>query len=217
MKPSKIFEVYEDDNILFTKNLVPGIKVYDESLKKEGSAEFRSWNPFRSKLAAYLKKGAKNIFIRKDSVILYLGAATGTTVSHVSDIASSGFVFAVDISPTAMRSLYFLAEKRHNIAPILADASDINSLAKRISSADIVYQDIAQKSQVDIFIKNVNAFLLSGCFAFLAVKARSIDVTKKPSSVFSIVQKQLEQHFTIIDMKDLSPFQKDHMMFVCRK
>lgn len=48
--------------------------------------EYRIWNPFRSKLAAAIMAGIEDVWIRPKSKVLYLGAASGTTVSHVSDI-----------------------------------------------------------------------------------------------------------------------------------
>ena len=217
MKQSRIFEVYEKNKRLYTINLVPGAKVYDETLRKDGGKEFRDWNPSKSKLASYIIKGAKNIFIRKDSVILYLGASTGTTVSHVSDIVTEGLIFAVDLAPRVVRELLFLSQKRKNIAPILESASNIEELKKRISSVDVIYQDLAQRNQLQIFLKNINAFLNPGGFAFLAVKARSIDVTRKPKAIFNEVEQELQKTVTIVDKKSLEPFQKDHMMFVIKK
>lgn len=48
--------------------------------------EYRVWNPFRSKLAAAILGGVDNIWIVPGAKVLYLGAASGTTVSHVSDL-----------------------------------------------------------------------------------------------------------------------------------
>lgn len=48
--------------------------------------EYRAWNPFRSKLAAAILGGVDQIHIKPGAKVLYLGAASGTTVSHVSDI-----------------------------------------------------------------------------------------------------------------------------------
>ncbi len=48
--------------------------------------EYRVWNPFRSKLAAAILGGVDQIYMPPGSKVLYLGAASGTTVSHVSDI-----------------------------------------------------------------------------------------------------------------------------------
>lgn len=48
--------------------------------------EYRVWNPFRSKLAAGVLGGMDDIFIAPGKKVLYLGAASGTSVSHVADI-----------------------------------------------------------------------------------------------------------------------------------
>jgi rRNA 2'-O-methyltransferase fibrillarin len=59
-------------------------------LKKQGEngekIEYRVWNPFRSKLGAAILGGVDQIHIKPGAKVLYLGAASGTTVSHVSDI-----------------------------------------------------------------------------------------------------------------------------------
>jgi len=219
MKQSTIFEVYEDSRRKrYTLNLSPGKKVYDEALVKENGREYREWNPRRSKLCAAIQKGCQNIFMRKGHVVLYLGSSTGTTVSHVSDIVGKeGLVFAVDFAPRVMRELVFLAEERNNIAPILADANRPDLFSPRVCAPDILYQDIAQRNQVDIFLKNIKAFLKDDGYALLAVKARSIDVTKRPRDIFTEVHKILEQSLTIVDVRTLEPLEMDHAFFICKQ
>ena len=218
---SKIFEVYESNERrrqLYTVNLNPGKNVYGERLVNQNDTEYREWDAFKSKLASSILKGSQNIFIRKNDVVLYLGSASGTTVSHVSDIVGKeGLVFAVDIAPRVMRDMIFLCYARRNIAPVLADANNSNILKERISAVDALYQDVAQKSQVDIFLKNADLFLKNGGYALLAVKARSIDVTRNPKQIFREVKEKLEKALTIIDYRELEPFQKDHCMFICKK
>ena len=218
---SKIFEVYESQGKrrqLYTINLVPGSNVYGERLVKENGFEYREWDASKSKLASTILKGSPNIGIRKNDVVLYLGSASGTTASHVSDIVgNNGFIFSVDLAPRVMRDLIFLCYKRKNIAPILADANKLDILKERISAVDVVYQDVAQKNQVEIFLKNTDIFLKNGGYALLALKARSIDVTKHPKQIFRDVKEKLEKKLTIIDYRELEPFQKDHAMFICRK
>ena len=101
----KLFEgVYRVDGKLATKNLTPRKKVYGEDLVKHSGTEYRMWNPYRSKLAAALINGLENMEIKADSKILYLGSATGTTPSHVSDIIGhGGRLFGVEISERNMR------------------------------------------------------------------------------------------------------------------
>lgn len=219
---SKIFEVYEAQENrkrqLYTINLVSGQAVYGEKLVEENGIEYREWDAYKSKLAACILKGSQNIGVRKNDVVLYLGAASGTTASHVSDIiGNEGFIFAVDVSPRAMRDLVFLCYKRKNIAPVLADANKIDETKERVSAVDVIYQDVAQKNQVEIFLKNSGLFLKDNGYALLAVKARSIDVTRQPKQIFKEVREKLEKNLAIIDYRELEPFQKDHCMFICKK
>ena len=203
---------------LLTKNLVPKTSVYGEKLIMSDKEEYREWNHRRSKLAAGLLKGISQIGIKPGSIVLYLGASTGTTVSHVSDIVDDGFVFALDFAPRVVRELVFLAEERKNIAPLLEDAFHPKNYIDKVSSVDVVFQDIAQRNQVEIFLRNVELFLIPGGFGLLSVKPRSIDVTRKPSSVFRDVKRQLEEaNMTIVDYKTLDPFEKDHALFVIKK
>ncbi|MBI2653656.1 fibrillarin-like rRNA/tRNA 2'-O-methyltransferase [Candidatus Woesearchaeota archaeon] len=222
IQQSKIFEVYEaiegKRKQLYTVNLTAGNNVYGEKLIQENNVEYREWDAFKSKLAAAILKESPNIGLRRGDVVLYLGSASGTTASHVSDIVGNdGFIFAVDVAPRVMRDLIFLCYKRKNIAPILADANKVDNLKERISAVDFVYQDVAQKNQVDIFMKNVDLFLKNDGYALLAVKARSIDVTRQPKQIFREVKEKLEKNLTIIDYRELEPFQKDHCMFICKK
>jgi len=204
---------------LFTKNLVPGKKVYDERLVVEQNIEYRDWEPKRSKLASAILKGIREIGIKEGDVVLYLGAASGTTASHVSDIVGEkGFVFALDFAPRVVRDLVFVCEARKNMAPLLFDANKPLEYKDRITpQVDIVYQDIAQKSQVEIFFKNVDMFLKKDGYCLLAVKSRSINVVENPRKIFDQVRKELEKHLKIIDFKTLEPFERDHMLFVCKK
>lgn len=222
MKKSRIFGVYESSEFgrkrLYTVNLTPGKRTYGEMLANENEIEFREWDAFKSKLAATILKGSPNIGLRENDVVLYLGSASGTTVSHVSDIVGNeGLIFAVDIAPRVMRDLVFLCYQRKNIAPILADANKADLMTGRICAVDVVYQDVAQKNQVEIFLKNVDLFLEKDGYALLVVKARSIDVTKNPKQIFKEVKEKLEKVLTIIDYRELEPFQKDHCMFMCKK
>ncbi len=199
----------------WTKNLLPGQAVYDERIIQDG--KFRQWSLQKSKLGAALAKGLKPLPIKRGDVVLYLGASTGTTVSHVSDIVGyEGMVFAVELSFFMLRRLVFLAEKRKNIAPILADANHPENYMQYICEADFVFQDISQKNQVEIFLKNL-VFLKPGKRAILAVKAKSIDVCADSRTVYEQVRKQLEKKVKVLWNVRLEPFEKDHCIFVVEK
>lgn len=204
-------------NCIYTKNLVPGKMVYSERLINLNGSEHREWNPKRSKLAAGIMRGMSVTGIKEDSIVLYLGAASGTTVSHVSDITKNGFVFALDFAPRVVRDLVFVCEDRKNIAPLLADANKPETYAHRIVKVDMIFQDIAQKNQTEIFLKNIRKYLKDNGVAIIAVKARSIDVTKKPGQLFAQVRRDLEKELKVIDYRTLEPFEKDHCIIVCKK
>ena len=84
------------ESLLVTRNLVPGDSVYGEKRiaiesvaaddGEKVKTEYRVWNPFRSKLAAGILSGLDDIFIAPGKKVLYLGAASGTSVSHVADV-----------------------------------------------------------------------------------------------------------------------------------
>lgn len=204
---------------LVTKSLAPGFKVFvDEWTFEHKGSEFRMWDPYRSKLAAAIMKGLKRFPLRKGDRVLYLGAASGTTASFVSDIVDAeGKVFCVEISSRPLRDLLQVCSKRSNMIPILADARDPCAYAPLVSSADVVYQDIAQPDQVDIFLKNVRIFLREGGHGVLAVKARAIDVSKRPCEIFSEELERLQRELDVLDTKILDPYERDHAMFIVRK
>lgn len=218
MKLQKKFSsIYIRGNKLLTENLTPGKKFFNEELIHYKNKEYRVWNPKRSKLAAAIIKNCKEIGIKKASIVLYLGISHGYTASFISDIVGyDGMIFGVDISPRVMRDLIFLSYERKNITPILADANFPENYLPRISQADVIYQDIAQKNQTEILLKNL-IFLKKNGYALIAVKARSIDVTEKPKKIFNMVKTQLEKKLQILDYKNLAPYQLDHCIFICKK
>ncbi len=218
MKQHNLFEIYQDRKKIYTKSILPGSVHFAERIYKEKGEEYREFDPTRSKLAAMVMKGCTNIGIRKNDVVLYLGVSHGYTSSFVSDmVGEEGLIFGVDPAPRVIRDLIFLTEKRTNLIPILADANHPEQYANRVCQADIVFQDIAQKNQMEIFVKNCNMFLKKGGYGLLSIKARSINVKTKPKSIFIDIRKKLEKIFTVIDYKILDPFEKDHCMIIVKK
>ncbi len=201
-----------------TKNLVPGQKVYGERLIKSEGEEYRIWNPRRSKLAAAILNGLKNFPIKPGSSVLYLGIASGTTASHVSDIVGwEGRIFGIEFSPRVLRELVPLVEERRNIIPILGDATKPEEYRALVTKVDVIFEDVAQPTQAKILIDNARAYLRSGGYGMISVKSRSIDVTKEPEQVFREVEKELGEYFEVLERLSLEPYEKDHALFVVRK
>lgn len=201
----------------YTKNLVPGESVYGESFKKLSGVEHRYWDPRRSKLATYIKKGGKTFPFGIGTNTLYLGAASGTTVSHISDISTKGRIFAVEISRIPFTKLLALAERRKNIVPILANANHPERYGTIVGKVDVIYQDIAQRDQVEIFLKNL-IMLKSGGIGFLMVKARCIDVSLPPKKIFRMCEDKISENgLQVKETVELGPHEKDHAAIIINK
>ncbi len=210
----KYFEgIYKVHGKFATQNLLPGQSVYGEKLVYKDNHEYRIWDLFRSKLAGALAKGLEYTPFGRGSKILYLGASTGTTISHMSDIVGKdGLIFGVEISATCMPPLIHLAEQRGNIAPIIEDANHPERLD--VPKVDLIYQDIAQRNQVEILLKNIKQHLKPKGFYMLCVKSQSIDVTKSPQKVYQKVLTQISKETTVLQSLELDPYDKHHMFIV---
>jgi len=198
-----------------TLNLVKSIDVYGEKLVKYDGEEYRVWDPFRSKLAGALRNGLTDLPVMNKSKVLYIGASTGTTVSHISDIVGiNGLVFAVESSSRVGRELLEnLASKRENIVPILEDARKPRSYFSVFGTVDVLYCDIAQPDQTEIAIANCFVYLKPNGALLLVVKTRSINVLLNPKTVIAQEAKKLENSkFSIKQIIDLEPFDKDHAL-----
>jgi len=146
-----VFVARGKEDLLVTKNFVPGESVYSEKrISLEDTAagtktEYRVWNPFRSKLAAGILGGLDEIYIRPGAKVLYLGAASGTSVSHVADIVGDqGIVYAVEFSHRSGRDLINMAKKRVNVIPIIEDARHPQKYRMLIDMVDVIFADVAQ-------------------------------------------------------------------------
>ena len=222
------------EDYLLTKNLTPGESVYGEkriSIESptanqtpltNGSSttpntdlpatktEYRVWNPFRSKLAAGILGGLDDIFIKPGAKVLYLGAASGTSVSHVADIVGpSGIVFAVEFSHRSGRDLINMATHRTNVIPIIEDARHPLRYRMLVSMVDVVFADVAQPDQASIVGLNAHLYLKVGGGVVVSVKANCIDSTAAPEAVFAReVQKLKEERIKPIEQLTLEPFER---------
>lgn len=200
---------------LATRNLAPGVSVYNEILVKVDETEYRTWDAYRSKLSAAIFRNLETLPIQEGRSILYLGAASGTTASHVSDIVNeTGKVYCIEFAQRSMRELIDnLCQHRSNVYPILADGRLPQKYKTLVSPVDVIYCDIAQQEQGKILADNADLFLRPGGSALIAIKSRSIDVTMNPSDVF---KKEIEvlkkRRFIVQQSVRLEPYEKDHAM-----
>lgn len=205
--------VFTERGNLYTRSLCPGRRIYGERIVTFEGHEYREWSPRRSKLSAYLTNGGRTLPFKEDSHVLYLGASSGTTASHIADVCNEGSLICVEISARMFRDLVPVCETRTNMMPILGDATrpdDYGFVSDRI---DVVYQDVAQKHQAKIIADNVDA--VGAKFGMVAIKSRSEDVTASPERIFRESEEILKSRgYKILDSLTLDPYEKDHAMIV---
>ncbi|KAI9015103.1 Fibrillarin-domain-containing protein [Gaertneriomyces semiglobifer] len=229
-----IFLARGKDDMLVTKNLVPGESVYGEkrvSVDVSGpcrvpkspyqnadgtKTEYRVWNPFRSKLAAGVLGGVDHIYIGPGKKVLYLGAASGTSVSHVADIVGpTGLVYAVEFSHRPGRDLINMAKKRTNVIPIVEDARHPHKYRMLVGMVDVIFADVAQPDQARIVAMNAHLFLRNGGHVVISVKANCIDSTVAADIVFAReVKKMEEERIKPLEQLTLEPYERDHALVV---
>lgn len=217
-----------------TKNLTPGEAVYGEKRiavdspvdasqagdddKAATKTEYRVWNPFRSKLAAGILGGLDDIYIAPGKKVLYIGAASGTSVSHVADIVGpTGLVYAVEFSHRSGRDLINMAKKRTNVIPIIEDARMPMKYRMLVGMVDAVFADVAQPDQARIVGLNCHLFLKDKGGVLISIKANCIDSTAAPEAVFAReIEKMREERIKPLEQLTLEPFERDHCMVVGR-
>lgn len=196
----------EIDGVLVSKGKAG---VYGERVLKG----HRVWDPYRSKYAAMYVKGHE-VELETEMVVLYLGAANGTTVSHFADYVEC--VYAVEFAPLPMQDMLMVSDTRRNIIPIMADASRPSFYAPMVEEVDLIYQDVAQPNQAGIFLKNM-VFLKEGGTGILMLKTRSVDVTRKPDDILQEAVESISPFAEICDHCWLDPYHRDHAAVICRK
>ena len=213
--PGVYFIEVEGEERLATRNLVPGKRVYGERLVNIDGVEYRLRIASRSKLAAAILNGLEEMPILPGSRVLYLGVASGTTASHVSDIVGyEGIVFGVDVAHRMLRELLYIAMDRKNLVPILADATKPRSYTTIVGMpVDVLYADVAHPAQSQIVCDNAKVYLKPEGHLLMAIKARSIDSAAEPEVVFkSEIEKLKKCGFKPLQVINLEPYHKDHVM-----
>ena len=211
---------------MVTRNMVPGESVYGEKRVEVETAnaqtgetkkiEYRVWNPFRSKLGATIVGGVGAMPIKPGSRVLYLGAASGTTVSHVSDmVGPEGAVYAVEFSHRSGRDLVNMAKKRPNVIPIIEDARQPLRYRMLVPAVDVIFADVAQPDQARIVALNAQMFLKNGGAFVISIKANCVDSTAAPEAVFaSEIEKLKKDKLRPKEQLTLEPYHRDHAVVI---
>lgn len=220
-KPVKLMDgVYSTSDVqgitYLTRNLLPGVTVYDEQLLLDDEGiEYRTWSQNKSKLASGMLAGMRIPVLKSGAHVLYLGASTGTTVSHISDIVGEdGIVFAVEFSPRSMRDLMNLANRRKNIVPILGDARYPANYTNIVHGVDLVYCDVAQPQQSQLMVENSKAFLKKGGMGYIAVKTKSISQIERSDVIFEKEKEKLDSFFEFVKSASIHRYHREHFVYL---
>jgi len=169
---------------------------------------WRAWEPRRSKFGAMIDRGM-DLNLEVAETVLYLGAAAGTTASHVADVGD--VVYAVEFAPRPMRDLLAVAEDRENLIPLLRDARHPERYGHVVEAGvDLLLQDVSTTGQADVALEN-RRFLADDGRLGLAIKARSEDVTAAPEDVFDAALDRLREGYEILERERLDPLHDAHL------
>jgi fibrillarin-like pre-rRNA processing protein len=204
---------------LYTKNAVIGKRIYGERLVNYRGIEYREWDPFRSKIAALVLGNPITKFLDENLKCLYLGASSGTSISHLSDIIQSGIIYSVEFAERSMRQLLQNTSDRNNIIPILGDARFPEEYSKNIfTEIDLIYQDVAQPNQAEIALSNCNYYLKNDGILIIAIKSQSIDSLQKSELIYDQEKKILENSgYSIIESVNIHKYAANHNIIVVKK
>jgi fibrillarin-like pre-rRNA processing protein len=212
VEPARWPGVWRDDRDLFTRNAAPGTKVHGETLRSVDGVEYRTWDPWRSKLAALLVQGPPAGLLAPPRAVLYLGGAHGTTASHLSDLWPGAPIVVVEKSPASFGPLLAVARQRTNLLPILGDAQLPERYRADAGSVDLLYQDVAQRDQVRIFRENADACLATGGRGLLMLKVRSVTQRRPGAAVVRESRDELlRAGFSVDGEWTLAPFAREHV------
>lgn len=215
---------------LWTRNAVGGTSVRGERRKRDGRVEWRKWDSHRSKVAAMLmrtKSDPSTLIPEPGSLCVYLGASSGSTVSHLHDHICGagnhhdGRIIAVDISSRMMRDLVIMCETRPGIIPVLADARHPLSVAQYLQrKSDWLFQDLSMPDQAKSFIESTSKPLTEGGLGIISIKAASERWAPGGDEQHFDESESLinsASHLQIIERIDLRGLEDQHIAIVTRK
>ncbi len=188
--------------------------VYGERWTEVGSRTYRSFDPFRAKLAAALVRGWEGDLPAPGERWLYLGAASGTTASHIADLLGrEGRLYAVERSIRPFARLTELADRWPNLLPILADAREPRHYADLVPPVDGLYVDVSQPDQLEILRRNAELFLQGpGSLVLLALKTASMGRDTGPAGHLARSEAALSEVLDLAASVKLDPFHRAHYL-----
>ncbi len=201
-----------DRTELWTETVGSEPPVYGERWTESDGRPYRSFDPARSKLSAAIVKEWSGPVPAPGEGWLYLGAASGTTASHVADLVGpTGRVYAVERSLRPFSRLLALSERWPNLLPILGDARDPTSYGGLVPPVHGVYADIAQADQVEIALSNASLFL-EGSTGVVLMALKTASMGREATAVQHVRGAEVE-FAQLLDLEPsvrLDPFHRGH-------
>lgn len=187
--------------------------VYGERWVERDGRALRAWGPARSKLSAALGAGWEGPLPREGQRWLYLGAATGTTASHVADLVGpTGAVFAVEKSARPFQKLLALAQRWENLRPLFADARSLPADSYAPSLVDGLYADLPQPDQVEIVLRCAQRFVKEPGCVLMALKTASMGRELSAPAHLEAAEMQLARFLTLERTVRLAPWHRGHYL-----
>ena len=91
----------------------------------------------------------------------------------------------------------------------LGDATKPKNYLNITEKADIVYCDVAQPTQSQLFMKNMDLIGKDNAIGILILKLEVLMLCKKPKKIFKEEEKKLRENgFKIIEKVKLEPYEK---------
>ena len=203
-----------DRSELYTESVGEPPAVYGERWVHFDGRAYRTFEPGRSKLSAALVHGWVGPLPLPGERWLYLGAASGTTASHLADLVGpEGRVYAIERSPRTFVRLLALAGRWPNLLPILADAREPRTYSALVPPVHGLYADVAQPDQVGIVRANAELLLdASGAAVVLALKTSSMGRHRTAAAHLADAEGELAQFVRRAPTVRLDPFHKAHFL-----
>jgi len=203
-----------DRHELWTEPVGDPPPVYGERWVEAGGQRLRHFEPGRSKLAAAVIRGWTGDLPAPGERWLYLGAASGTTASHVADLVGpEGRVYAIERSVRPFGRLLQLAERWPNLRPVLGDARVPGEYATLVPPVDGLYADIAQPDQLAIILVNAERLLSGdGARLLIALKTPSMGRGRSAGAHRDAAERALAERMALVPSVALEPFHRGHYM-----
>lgn len=211
-EPRPLRREMEDGRATYwTRGLARPPAVHGERVVYREGLAYRAWDPTRSKLAAALVRSYDGALPSPGEGWLYLGAASGTTASHVADlVGSSGAVYALEKSLRPFARLLRLSERYPNLLPVLGDARDPRSYLPIVPPVEGLYVDVAQPDQVAIALDNARWFLRPNGVLLIALKTSSMGRERSPRAHLDLALDALAEVGEVASSLSLEPLHKRH-------